>query len=121
MSTTTYSVPTIFFEDHCDRDCLIADFGDVLIKHGARRSTVALTPEDAAELLSDAYHYASSAGEYDLPSLTGSARSTVGVLWNAGVRAPGHWTAKNIEHMAHQINKKNAIQLAKVQAKRAVK
>lgn len=108
MTTTTYRVPKRFILDHDYRGCLRAapvdgeEYGeiiglkDVLVKETKSHFFVALTEEQAEELISDADYYRDGGGggmEWsELGAIISSARATYNALIKQGVA----WTPMNI-------------------------
>jgi hypothetical protein len=106
MSTTTYKIPKRFIHDHEERGCLRgAEFAhddengriygeiirvkDVLVKEIKSHYYVALTADQASELLSDANYYRDGGGGgmdfFELGMIISSARATYNALIKAGV------------------------------------
>ena len=108
VKTTTYRVPKHFIQDHDNRACLRAapvdgeEYGesiglkDVLVKETKSHYFVALTEEQARELISDADYYRDGGGGgmdwSECGAIIISARATYNALIKQGVI----WTPVNI-------------------------
>ena len=87
QAATTYRVPTTFWADHEYRQ----DGIDVctVVKHGKRITTIEGTPEQVANLLSDAEYYADPVSARELRAdgyghLINSAQRTIEALKKQG-------------------------------------
>lgn len=74
-TTHTIKVPKSFWDDHKDRDCVDTE---VEVRTLTKHYVLTMQTSELLELLSDANHYAESAGEYgwDAQWLVSSARAT---------------------------------------------
>jgi hypothetical protein len=86
--TTTFKLPKRFLQDHENRMCLrdandeVISIEDVLVKQTKTHYFVALTVEQANELMSDADYYSTEIDELGLQT---SAKATIKVLLANGV------------------------------------
>jgi hypothetical protein len=82
MSTVQVTVPPTFYDDHVARDLPAG----VEVKRTSRGVVVDLTPDELAELRSDAVHYSNAVRDMgsDFIGLQSSARATVRALDKQG-------------------------------------
>lgn len=108
MTITTYRVPKHFIQDHDGRGCLRAaivdgaEYGeiigleDVLVKETKSHFYVALTDEQAQELMSDADYYRDGGGGGMDWSECGAIISSARATYNALIKQGVVWTPMNI-------------------------
>jgi len=104
----TLTLPPVFFADHESRDCVCfsGEPSEYIERRINRKSgskiVVRLDIADVADLVSDAYHYAGSAGDFgfDFQGVCSSARATLLACAKLGYTVA--WMGKFYNHKTNR-------------------